>query len=185
MSNRKIFALLLFFLCLPSSAWSYPEKSLYELPLNWTDEAGEKYELKKYAGSHVLISMVYLSCKASCPLIIGKLRSIEKKLKAKNLQAHFVLVSFDPERDTPAVMAEFKRASELSDNWHLLHANSEQVKKLALLLGYQYKRITDTPEFNHSNRIVLLDKEGVQILALDRLEASIDELVSTLLKTSS
>lgn len=165
---------------MPLVVWAYPEKSLYQLALSWTDEAGEQYELGKYAGTPVIISMVYLSCKASCPLIIGKLRAIEEKLKAANKKVNFILVSFDPERDTPAVMAEFKREHEFNNYWHFLHASSEQVKKLALLLGYQYKRIGETQEFNHSNRIVLLDKQGVQVLALDRLDASIDELVNKL-----
>jgi protein SCO1/2 len=71
-----------------------------------------------------------------------------------------VLVSFDPGNDTPQAL---KAASELRHlditRWTLARTDVESVRKLAAVLGVQYREISPG-EFNHSAVISVLDKEG-------------------------
>jgi cytochrome oxidase Cu insertion factor (SCO1/SenC/PrrC family) len=61
-------------------------------------------------GDLALISFVYLNCGEACPLATAMLHRIDGELaKDASLTKHveLVTVSFDPKRDTPAVLADF------------------------------------------------------------------------------
>jgi len=150
---------------------AYPGKSLYNVEMHWKTEAGEDFYLKQLAGKHVISSMMYLTCKASCPITLQKLRSIENDLKSSDKTADFIIVSFDPETDTPQKMLEFKKAHKLGENWHFLNGSEQEVRKMALLLGFNFKRIDGTTEYSHSNRISLINQEGEIIATIDSLDA--------------
>lgn len=152
--------------------------SLYELELAFRDDHDQAVSFSHWKGAYVVTTMVYLRCKASCPLTIQKLKTIEKALNKENKQVEFVLTSFDAESDKPKDLAEFKQGHGLNDHWHLLTGTKESVRSLSFLLGFSYQRIDGTEEFNHSNRILLLGPDGAVLNTLDRLNADHSELVA-------
>ncbi|MBX7143942.1 MAG: SCO family protein [Oligoflexia bacterium] len=152
--------------------------SLYDLELSFRNDLDQAVPFSHWKGSYVVTTMVYLRCKASCPLTIAKLKSIEKSLASENKQVEFVLTSFDSESDTPKDLAAFKEGHGLNEHWHLLTGTKESVRSLSFLLGFSYQKVDGSEEFNHSNRILLLGPDGVVLKSLDRLNADHGELVS-------
>ena len=77
-----------------------------------TDQDGKAHGLDVYRGHPVLVTMFYGSCPAACPLIIDTLRAIEKDLTpAQRADLRVLMISIDPERDTPEALKAARRAA--------------------------------------------------------------------------
>jgi protein SCO1/2 len=142
-----------------------PANSLYHLEATLTSQAGEHQGLDVYRDHPVLVSMFYGSCQATCPLIIDTLRATERALDpARRAPLRVLLISFDPERDSPAALQDIAVTRHIdTTRWTLAHADSATVRTIAALLNVQYRRLP-SGEFNHSTRIALLSPQG-EILA--------------------
>jgi protein SCO1/2 len=72
----------------------------------------------------------------------------------------FTLVSFDPKRDTPEALAEYRKVRNLAaEHWTLLRGEPDDVQELAALLGVRYKQDA-RGQFAHSNVITVLNADG-------------------------
>lgn len=142
-----------------------PPQSLYHLDARLIDQAGKKHGLDVYRGHPVLITMFYSSCQATCPLIIDTLRVTERALSPEQrANLRVLMVSFDPQRDTPAALHEVAEERHVDGTrWTLAHADAATVRTLAALLNIQYRQLP-SGEFNHSAVITLLSPKG-EILA--------------------
>jgi protein SCO1 len=158
-----------------------PGDSLYQLDLPLTNQDGQVSKLGDLRGSPVLIAMFYTSCKYVCPLIIDSMLRVDKALTpAERSHLRVVLVSFDPEHDTPQAL---KAAAELRhldlSRWSLTRTDVESVRKLAAVLGVQYREISPG-EFNHSAVISVLDQDGRNVAHSSRIgELDPDLLAAT------
>ncbi len=85
----------------------------------------------------VLISFFYTSCKDACPLITQKLTLVRDQLASQfGKQIHFVSISLDPVRDTPAAMKEFARSQKADhDGWVFVTGDSDNVNQIIKKLG--------------------------------------------------
>lgn len=147
-----------------------PATSLYHLKLDLTDQAGKKHALDRYKGSPVIITLFYATCPAACPLLIHDIQAIEKKLPPEvRAKTRILMVSMDPERDTPKTLTTLaeKHGMDLS-RWTLAAAPDAQVRELAAVLGVKYRRLSDG-NFNHTSLITLLSPQGEP---LERLEGA-------------
>ncbi|MFT5143820.1 MAG: protein SCO1/2 [Rhodothermales bacterium] len=138
------------------------EMSLYQVDTPWMNQRGEAVQLSGMAGRIQLLAMTYTSCEVSCPVIVADLKRIEATLAEDGLQAGFVLLSLDPDRDSPATLATFAEKGHLSDNWTLLTAPADDVREMAALLGVRYRKMQNG-DFAHTNLISVLDAEGVLV----------------------
>lgn len=129
--------------------------SVYQLESEWTDQHGRTRKLAELAGRPQAVAMVYTHCGSACPRIVGDL----KRLEAEFPQLGLVLVSIDPERDSPGRLLEFAQGSRLGERWTLLNGADGALMELAAVLGVRYRRVSDT-EFMHSNLITVLDAVG-------------------------
>jgi len=168
-------------LVLGQAAAARSAPSLYELPIPLVDEHGVARTLDSFRGRPLLISMFYGSCAAACPLITSDLKRIEQKLPASARAAvRIAMVSFDPARDTPAVLAQLKRERGVdSARWTFASASDDAARDLAGLLGIRYRRL-DNGAYFHSSAIVLLDAEGRPQARLDGLGNDVTPIVSAL-----
>jgi protein SCO1/2 len=134
--------------------------SLYSLTDEWGADTGETLRLKELRGQVVVLAMVYSSCASACPMIIEDMKKIQKglSLPAGNATV-FVGVTLDPDRDTTAGLKSFRVARALDGRWKLLRGASSSVRKLAALLGIQYRKDRDG-SFQHSYEISVLSREG-------------------------
>ncbi len=138
-----------------------PPGSIYHLEAALTDQAGRPIGLDVYRGHPVLVTMFYANCPAACPLLIDTMRAVERSLDPRTAAGLRVLmVSVDPERDTPAALAELAKARRIDlSRWTLATADEATVRKVAALLSIQYRKLPDG-EFNHSSVITVLSRAG-------------------------
>jgi len=138
-----------------------PSDSVYQLDVVLTNQNGREFALADLRDQPVLIAMFYTSCKYVCPLIVDAMLRIDRVLVAEDKsKVHLVLVSFDSERDSPQALKELAARRHLdAARWTLARADAVTVRKLAAVLGVQY-RATTNGEFNHSSVITLLDRQG-------------------------
>lgn len=156
--------------------------SLYLLDAAWTDQAGEKRRLADLAGRPVVVAMAYTHCTFSCPRIIAQMKAMEARLaEAGEHHVGFVLVSIDPERDTPERLASYAASLHMDpSHWTLLSGGPDDVQALSVMLGVKIQATGDG-EFAHSNRLTLLDAQGVKRGQVDGLTADLAPAVETLL----
>jgi protein SCO1/2 len=141
----------------PDARDDAPRWSVYELGSSWRDQHGAERRLSSLAGRAQVLAMIYTHCTSTCPLAIAEMKRIEA---ATDTSVGLVLVTLDPEHDTPAVLAEYARARELdASRWTLLGGSSDAVRELAAALGVRYRRLSPA-ELAHSNTLTLLDASG-------------------------
>jgi protein SCO1/2 len=138
-----------------------PGDSVYQLDIPLINQDARASKLAELRGTPVLIAMFYTSCKYVCPLIVDSMRSIDKSLAdGERARLRVVLVSFDPEHDTPQALKSVADERHLElPRWSLDRTDADSVRKLAAVLGIQYRAI-EKGDFNHSTVISLLDKDG-------------------------
>ena len=144
-----------------SAKESDPGTSIYRLDARLVDQDGRARGLDLYRGAPVLITMFYGSCQATCPLIIDTLRSTERGLSPEQrAKLRVLMISFDPERDTPRALAEIAATRRIdTTRWTLATVDAETVRSIAALLDVQYRRLP-SGEFSHSAVITVLSPGG-------------------------
>lgn len=137
------------------------DASLFDLTSVWRNASGNSVQLRDLSGHVSIVTMVYTSCQATCPLIMADLGRVESQFTDEQ-RAHirFVLVSLDPDRDTPGRLLEWARERQLdTDRWWLLAGTDDAVRELAASLDIRYQR-QDDGEFAHTNGTTVLDASG-------------------------
>lgn len=80
-----------------------------------------------------------------------------------------LLVSFDPDNDTPAALKSITDKRRLdTPRWRLARAEATDERRIVAALGIQYRQLRKH-EFSHSIVLVLLDAQGRIVTRSDRL----------------
>lgn len=138
------------------------ESSIYQLESDWTDQDGKSFSLKNLEGKKVVLTMFFASCTYACPILVNDMKKIESALsKKENISLYnFILVSIDPERDTPVKLKGFANKNNLElKRWKLLAGSSDEIIELAALIGFKYKK-DKNGDYSHSNLINFLNEKG-------------------------
>jgi protein SCO1/2 len=137
-----------------------PRDSVYQLPLRLTDQHGKAFDWGSARGRPQLVSMFYSSCRYICPLIIEGGKAVEKSLTPDQRERLGVmLVSMDPARDTPKVLAALAKERRVDPSWVLAAPKPGDVRSVAGVLDVRYRQLSDG-EFNHTSALILLDADG-------------------------
>ena len=137
-----------------------PASSVYQLSVPFTDQRGNTSTLADWRGKPVMITMFYSSCQFVCPRIVEALKRTEESLGPQRAPVPVLMVSFDPERDDVAALKAMAEERHIDSRfWTLARTDARNVRKLAAMLGIQYRQLP-SGEFNHSSAIILLDAEG-------------------------
>jgi len=156
--------------------------SIYDLPVTLATASGERVGLDTARGKPVLVSMFYASCAVACPLILSEVAQVLAELPPDvRAETRVLLVSFDPERDTPAKLRELAVERKLGAQWTVAVANDADTRALAAVLGVKYRKLA-SGEFAHGSTILALDREGRPIARTDSLgqrEGLLAALVAT------
>ena len=145
----------------PAAAATLSANSVYQLKMALTDQQGRSVGLDAGRGHPVLVSMFYTSCEFVCPMLVEALRDTEAKLSAdERARTSVLLVTFDPVRDTVAVLQKTAAQRELDpSHWTMARTDPASVRKLAAVLGVQY-RLLPNGDYNHTTALILLDAQG-------------------------
>lgn len=174
MSLRHLWVCTLLALAPLARSSELPGDSIYQLATPLAPQDGRTAQLDLYRGRPVLISMFYGSCPHVCPALIATVKQMEKGLpEAQRARLRVLMVSIDPERDTAKHLRQVAERQRVDlSRWSLAQTPEAEVRKLAAVLGIQYRRLADG-DFNHSTIISLLDADG-RIIAQTSMLGRID-----------
>ena len=138
-----------------------PTDSIYQLAVTLTDQDGRTTQLDERRGQPMLVSMFYTSCQFVCPMLIDALRDTEASLSVDERKRLSVLmVSFDPAHDSVTVLKRTADERQLDPaHWTLARTDPAAVRKLAAVLGIQYRALANG-DFNHTSTLILVSGEG-------------------------
>jgi protein SCO1 len=136
-------------------------ESVYNLTSLWITQKNENLKLDHFKNKIVIAAMVFTHCESACPRIVADMQRIEGSLSKKELQqVTFLLISMDPERDTPARLTEFAAEHKLNSSWTLICSTPDATMEIANVLGVKVKKL-EGGGFDHSNIIHVFDQGGV------------------------
>ena len=163
---------------------SISDESIFNLTSKWKTQDNKTIEIKDFKGKVTVMVMIYTSCKAACPRLVADMRDIESKMpKDKLSEINFVLVSIDPEVDTPERLKSFAKANFMdAPHWTFLQGTKTTVQEFANVLAVKYKQIAPM-DFSHSNIISVFDKEGILIHQQEGLGVNNKETVNKIIET--
>jgi protein SCO1/2 len=167
---------------MPDLSGSLPQAdaSIYQLPGSWTDQHGRTLSLNELRGKVRIVAMVFTHCTYACPRIVQDMKAIEEALpESEKKEVGYVLVSFDAERDNPERLAQYAGWQGLDEPWTLLHGSTDQVRQLSMLLNVRYQP-TGNGNFNHTNAILILDKNGSILRSIEGLEPQTSLALNTI-----
>lgn len=136
-------------------------ESLYQLTSVWTTDHGDQVRLEDLRGCTRVIAMMFTHCPSLCPTLIRDLKAVDEAIPERTREAtRYVLVTIDPEHDTPGALREFRSRMGLDPRrWLLLRGNARDTQELAAVLGLNYGK-GDGRNYTHSNLVTVLNREG-------------------------
>ena len=165
------------------AAAALPGDSIYNFRPPLTDQNSRPFDVVALRGQPVLVSMFYSSCEMVCPMIFETLQMTLQALPAAERgRVRVLMVSFDPARDSVAVLKQKADAHRADPRWTVARTDDASARKFAALLGVQYRRLA-SGEFNHSSTIELLDGEG-RIAARTGTLGAVDPALLKTLRTA-
>jgi protein SCO1/2 len=167
-----------------SNTTAISQESIFNLTSKWKTQDNNTIELKDLKGKVTVMVMIYTSCKAACPRLVADMRDIESKMPKDKLgDLNFVLVSIDPETDTPERLKAFAKANLMdAPQWTFLQGNKSTVQEFANVLAVKYKQISPM-DFSHSNIISVFNREGELIHQQEGLGVNNKETVEKIIET--
>lgn len=165
----------------PVDGQVHAEESVYNLTATWTNQLGKTVSLATLKGKPRLITMFFASCTYACPRIAADIVRLHGLLGPEERERlGVVMVSLDPERDSPAALVEFVSRNNLGGiDPLMLTGSASDVRSLAALLGVRYRKEANG-DISHSSKLVLLDAEGVIVEVIEGLGAEPAPLVDAL-----
>lgn len=158
-----------------------PGDSVYVLGTHLVDQDGAGISLDVFRGHPVLVAMFYGTCPAACPTLTRDIKGIEGQLTAsERADVRVLMISFDPERDTPGALKALAEKHKVDlARWKFATSTESGAREISAVLGVQYRKI-DNGEYSHSTKIVLLDRDGAMVAALEGLRQPPDDLLAKL-----
>lgn len=139
------------------------EESVYLVGGDWKDQDGNAFDLNSLAGQKQVVAFIFTNCKEVCPFMMRSMKNIQDKLPEEvRANTGFLVVSFDPERDTPAVLKNFGEHYKADEHWTFLNGSDDDVRTLANTMNIRYQH-AEGGMINHSNAIMVLDEHGKMI----------------------
>ncbi len=140
--------------------------SLAQLPQTWREDSDRPLSLAALRGQRIVLTMAYATCHRICPVTVDALRRMQQHADARAEAVIFLIVSYDPANDTPAVWHRYRLQRRLDrPNWHFLTGSIADTKQLARQLGFPFW-IYDG-HVMHESRAIVFDERGLQQAALD------------------
>lgn len=159
------------------------DMSIYHLPASWNTQHEDVVEFSDLKGDVLVVVMIYTSCPTACPRLVADMKQIESAVtKEVDQGVKYVLVSIDPETDTPEKMRAFSAEQGMEGGqWLFLQGTKSSVQEFANVLAVKYARISPT-DFSHSNIISVFDKGGVMQLQVEGLGVDYKPLIDKVIE---
>ncbi len=128
-----------------------------------TDHHGNPASLSDFQGKVVLLYFGYTFCPDVCPTTLNELSiTMEKLSQEKRDQVQVLMVSVDPQRDTPEVLAEY--LAHFDATFLGLTGTEEEIAAAAAAFGIFHQKQEGSVEtgylVDHTASVIALNKEG-------------------------
>lgn len=177
-------SILLFFACKNNTSNNdISADSVYHLPSQWENQTGQKMKMADLKGKVVVMVMIYSTCKTACPILTSEMGEIASRLAdVSPKDIRFVMVSIDPQTDTPERMTAYLKKNNFSgEQWLFLRSSEDETRELANVLSVKYKEISPV-DFSHSNIISVFSKNGTLAFQKEGLGIDVEGTVSEVRK---
>lgn len=146
-----------------------------------TDQTGARLGDEAFRGRFALIYFGYTYCPDVCPTELGAMAAAIDMLGEDGARVVPVLITIDPERDTPEVLAEY--VPLFHERMIGLTGAPTEIREVAKKYRVFYQRVED-PNFDeylmdHSSFVYLLDPEG-EVVAMFRYGTDPAEIAKTI-----
>lgn len=130
-------------------------------------QTGEPVHLADLRGQVWVADFIFTHCASTCPMMTAQMQRFSSAL-GDEPRVRLVSFSVDPQRDTPARLAEYARGlGATPDRWLFLTGDAPQIRRLARD-GFHLPVEDPAPEdvargaeaVLHSTRFVLVDAQG-------------------------
>ena len=160
-----------------------------------TDQLGRTVSADDLRGEVVVVNFIYTSCRDTCPLLSLRMQALQERLRDEQLLGDRVqLLSFtvDPEHDTVEVLRAYAERHDADPQaWRFLTGKREEVVPViergffqavvpiatsqAVKTGHPGESEPhEHAEVMHSNRFILVDRQGRMRAFYDGLDLDLD-----------
>lgn len=123
---------------------------------------GEEVSLSDFRGKLVLLYFGYTFCPDVCPTTLNTVNKALEMMGNKAEEVQLVMVSVDPERDTPQVLASY--LSNFNPSFIGLSGTPEQLASAATPFGIFYEKHEGSAAtgylVDHTASVMVLDQDG-------------------------
>lgn len=152
------------------------------------DQTRQQVAFSSLAGKVLAVNFIYTRCALPqfCLRVSNNFGVVQKRFQ-KELGRDLVLltVTFDPERDTPEVLAEYASQWKADPKtWHFLTGPVADVRKVCAMFGVE--SFPDEGLLNHSLRTAVIDRSGTIVASIEGNQYTpeqLGDLVFTTLKS--
>lgn len=146
-----------------------------------TDHKGERVTQERFLGKYALVYFGYTFCPDVCPTELGEMALAIDELGAEGDAVTPVMISIDPERDTPEVLSEY--VPLFHERLVGLTGTDAEIKDVAEKYRVFYRRFDD-PNYtyylmDHTSFVYLLDPEG-QVAAMFRYGTAPEDIAGAI-----
>ncbi|PAU81992.1 electron transporter SenC [Halovibrio salipaludis] len=125
------------------------------------DEQGETVDESMLRGQWTLAFLGFTHCPDICPTTMATLSKAEKRISDRATEPQFLMISADPERDTPEALSRY--VTFFGDDFRGLTGDIETLRSLASDLNATFTHSTDesgNPVVEHSAHLSIISPGG-------------------------
>lgn len=127
-----------------------------------TDHNGKQRSLEDFRGQVVVMFFGFTHCPDVCPTTLAELAGAVKKLGPAGEKVQVLLVTIDPERDTPELLAKYVTA--FNPKFLALRGNADETARVAKEFKVIYQKVAgpraENYAMDHSAGSYIFDRQG-------------------------
>lgn len=163
------------------------DKNLSNVNTKLIDQNGNGKQFNNViAGKTTVIAFIYTNCPDICPMTTHNMQLVDERLLKENVtNINFIVVSFDPERDTPEVLNKFAAIRDIDlKRWGFYTGDKTSIEEL--MDEFEVKAFPSDTSYSsegklrysmiHTDRISLIDSEGKLRKYFSGSKLNLDEL---------
>ena len=124
--------------------------------------AGKQVSLQDYQGKIVLLYFGYTHCPDVCPTTLADLRVAISELGEPANDIQVIMVSVDPERDSPEWLADY--VHRFDDRFLGITGTPEQISEITIAYGIRFQKHEGTEAtgylIDHTAKVLVIDRRG-------------------------
>jgi protein SCO1/2 len=158
----------------------------YGKTLELTDHTGKPRRLEDWRGKAVVLFFGFTHCPDVCPTTLADIAAAVRSLGAEADKVQVLMVSVDPERDTPEALGKYVTAFE--PRFLGLRGDLDATKKVAAEFKIYFEKAKTGASYtvNHSTQSYVIDPQGRLRLLVrhDRIAQDLAPDLRTILRES-